>query len=187
MGKIVSNFFMSLDGVVESPEKWHMPYFNEEMGAAIGKGMETNRGFLMGRVLYEEWAAFWPNQSEDDPFAGFFNSSPKYVVSNTLQTASWKNTTIVSGDVVRQLQELRDRTDGDIVISGSATLVRSLLRDGLIDELHLLVHPLVVGNGARLFENSPTPALELVEHEAFSTGVLNLTYAPTAVHAPAAA
>ena len=187
MGKIVSNFFMSLDGVVESPETWHMPYFNDEMGAAIGRGMQTNRGFLMGRVLYEEWAAFWPQQSQDDPFAAFFNDSPKYVVSTTLRTASWNNTTIVSGDVTAQLQQLKDRTDGDIVISGSATLVRSLLGDGLIDELRLLVHPVIVGHGARLFEDSPTPALELVEHEAFSTGVLNLTYAPTTAHVPATA
>ena len=72
MGRIVSNFFMSLDGVVEAPDQWHMPYFNDEMGAAIGRGMETNAAFLMGRVLYEEWAAFWPQQSDDDPLAAFF-------------------------------------------------------------------------------------------------------------------
>ena len=179
MGKIVSNFFISLDGVVEAPDQWQMSYFNDEMGAAIGRGMETNRGFLMGRVLYEEWAAFWPEQGDDDPFAAFFNSSPKYVVSNSLTTASWNNTTIISGDVPQQLQELKHRTDGDLVISGSATLVRSLLGEGLVDELRLLVHPLAVGNGGRLFEDSTTHAFELVAHEAFSTGVLNLTYAPT--------
>ncbi len=179
MGKIVSNFFMSLDGVVEAPDQWHMPYFNEEMGAAIGRGMETNRGFLMGRVLYEEWAGFWPDKGDEDPFAGFINNAPKYVVSNSLTTATWNNTTIVSGDVPQQLREIKDRTDGDIVITGSATLVRSLLGDGLVDELHLLVHPIAVGNGGRLFENTTTHALELVAHEVFSTGVLNLTYAPT--------
>ena len=180
MGKIVSNFFMSLDGVVEAPDQWHMPYFNDEMGAAVGRGMETNAAFLMGRVLYDEWAAFWPNQGDDNEFAGFFNNHPKYVVSNSLKTADWNNTTVVSGDVAQRLRDIKDSTDGDLVISGSATLVRSLLADGLIDELRVLVHPIVVGHGARLFEDTSPHALELVSNEVFSTGVLNLTYAPSA-------
>jgi len=174
MGRIVSNFFMSLDGVVEAPDQWHMPYFNDEMGDAIGKGMATNKAFLMGRVLYDEWAGFWPNS--DDDFATFFNNHPKYVVSNSLEQADWNNTTIVSGDVRRRLRELKDATDGDLVISGSATLVRSLLRDGLLDELRVLVHPIVVGRGGRLFEDDTPRALELAGHQIFSTGVLNLTY-----------
>ena len=178
MGKIVSNFFMSLDGVVEAPDQWHMPYFNDEMGAAIGKGMETNRGFLMGRVLYDEWAGFWPNS--EDEFAQFFNNHPKYVVSNSLERADWNNTTIVSGDVAQRLQDLKDATDGDLVISGSATLVRSLLADGLLDELRLLVHPIIVGHGARLYDSDTPQTLELVSQEVFSTGVLNLAYAPSA-------
>jgi dihydrofolate reductase len=180
MGKIVSNFFISLDGVVESPDKWHFPYFNDEMGAVIGKGMETNRAFLMGRVLYEEWSSFWPGMNEaDEPFAGFINNQRKYVVSNSLKDANWNNTTVVSGAVEQQLQQIKDQTDGDIVISGSATLVLSLLSDGLVDELRLLVHPLVVGEGARLFEDKTPHTLELVDHDALSTGVLNLTYVPT--------
>ena len=176
MGRIVSNFFMSLDGVVEAPDQWHMPYFNDEMGDAIGKGMATNKAFLMGRVLYDEWAGFWP--SSDDDFATFFNNHPKYVVSNSLEQADWNNTTIVSGDVPQRLRELKDATDGDLVISGSATLVRSLLRDGLLDELRVLVHPIVVGRGGRLFEDDTTRALELAAHQVFRTGVLNLTYTP---------
>ena len=180
MGKIVSNFFMSLDGVVEAPDTWHMPYFNDEMGAAIGKGMETNAAFLMGRVLYDEWAAFWPAQGDEDPFARFFNGHPKYVVSNSLQSAGWNNTTIVSGDVAAKLRELRDGTDGELVVSGSATLVRSLLRDGLLDELRVFLHPIVVGHGARLFEDTTPHGLKLVGNEAFATGVLNLTYVPAA-------
>jgi len=176
MGRIVSNFFMSLDGVVEAPDQWHMPYFNDEMGDAIGKGMATNKAFLMGRVLYDEWAGFWP--SSDDDFATFFNNHPKYVVSNSLEQADWNNTTIVSGDVPQRLRELKDATDGDLVISGSATLVRSLLREGLLDELRVLVHPIVVGRGGRLFEDDTTRALELAAHQVFSTGVVNLTYTP---------
>jgi dihydrofolate reductase len=178
MGRIVSNFFMSLDGVVERPDQWHFPYFNDEMGAAIGKGMETNAAFLMGRVLYEEWAAFWP--SSEDEIAEFFNGHPKYVVSNSLESASWNNTTIVSGDVPQRLRELKEGTDGELVISGSPTLVRSLLADGLVDELRVLIHPIVVGHGARLFEDTTAHGLELVDHEVFTTGVLNLAYKPAA-------
>ncbi|WCB91775.1 putative protein YyaP [Baekduia alba] len=177
MGRIVSNFFMSLDGVVESPDQWHMSYFNDEMGAAIGAGMGTNKAFLMGRVLYDEWSDFWP-KSDDEQLAGFFNSHPKYVVSDSLERADWNNTKIISGDVAGQIKALKDETDGDLVVTGSATLVRALLRDELLDELRVFLHPIVVGHGARLFEDDATHALELVSQEQFSTGVLNLAYAP---------
>jgi dihydrofolate reductase len=180
MGKIVSNFFISLDGVVEAPDQWHFPYFNDEMGAAIGKGMETTGAFLMGRVLYEEWAAYWPN-SEDEPFSSFINGMQKYVVSNSLTDPAWNNTTVVSGDVAGRLRDIKARTEGDLSMSGSATLVRWLLANDLLDELHLLVHPIVVGRGRRrLFEDTETHPLELTEHAVFTTGVLHLTYAPAA-------
>lgn len=135
----------------------------------------------MGRVLYEEWSSYWPGQPDDEPFASFINNIPKYVVSNSLATATWDNTTVVSGDIAQQLSEIKDQAEGDVAISGSATLVRWLLQHGLLDELHLLVHPIAVGHGRRLFEDSPTQPLDLIEHEVFSTGVLNLTYAPAAV------
>lgn len=178
MGKIVSNFFISLDGVVESPDKWHFPYFNDEMGAAVGRGSESAGAFLMGRVLYEQWASYWPHQGDDVPFASFINNVPKYVVSNTLTSATWNNTTIVSGDVAGRLREIEAETDGDVAMSGSATLVRWLLANGLLDELRLLVHPIAVGHGQRLFEDTPTYPLRLTRHETFQTGVLNLTYVP---------
>jgi dihydrofolate reductase len=178
MGKIVSNFFISLDGVVESPENWHFPYFNDEMGATIGKGTETTEAFLMGRVLYEQWADYWPSQGDDVPFSSFINNVPKYVVSNTLDKATWNNTTLVSGDVASQLREIKERTERDISMSGSATLVRWLLANGLLDELALLVHPIAVGHGQRLFEDTPTHPLKLVHEETFETGVLHLRYAP---------
>ncbi|MBA3983027.1 MAG: dihydrofolate reductase family protein [Acidimicrobiia bacterium] len=179
MGKIVSNFFISLDGVVESPEQWHFPYFNDEMGAAISSGADRNEAFLMGRVLYEEWASFWPNQGDDVPFASFINSVPKHVVSNSLTEATWNNSTIISGDVAAGIQDMKDGTDGDIGMSGSATTVRWLLANGLLDELNLMVHPIAVGHGHRLFEDTPTHPLQLVRSETFTTGVLSLTYAPT--------
>lgn len=178
MGKIEANFFISLDGVVERPDQWHFPYFNDEMGAAIGRGTERYTAFLMGRTLYEEWSEYWPNQGDEVPFASYINNVPKYVVSSNLANATWNNTTIVSGDVASQLRKIKEETDGDIGMSGSATLVRWLLVKGLLDELHLLVHPIAVGHGERLFEDTPTYPLELVDHQVFKTGVLNLTYEP---------
>jgi dihydrofolate reductase len=181
MRKIKSNFFISLDGVVESPDKWHFPYFNDQMGAAIGAGAANVAAYLMGRVLYEEWAAYWPEHA-DEPFGDVLNKTKKYVVSNTLTSAEWENSEILSGDVASTLAELKAEAedDGDIVMSGSATTVRWLLREGLLDELHLFVHPIVVGEGmARLFPpDQPQTKLELLSSETFETGVLYVVYAP---------
>ncbi|MGV9774583.1 dihydrofolate reductase family protein, partial [Streptosporangium sp. NPDC003464] len=158
----------------------HFPYFNDEMGAAIGAGVQNAAAFLMGRKLYEEWSAYWPTADADEDFAKFINNARKYVVSDTLEKADWNNTTIVSGDVAAKLRELKEQTDGDIQMSGSATTVRRLLADGLLDELNLLLHPIAVGRGRRLFEDTPTHPLKLVKSETFQTGVLNLTYVPAA-------
>jgi dihydrofolate reductase len=177
--KIKSNFFISLDGVVESPDKWHFPYFNDEMGAAIGAGAANVGAYLMGRVLYEEWAAYWPEHA-DEPFGDVLNATRKYVVSNTLTSADWENSEILSGDATSKIAELKAEDGGDIVMSGSATTVRWLLRERLLDELHLLVHPIVVGDGmARLFPpDQPQTKLELISSETFETGVVYLTYEP---------
>jgi dihydrofolate reductase len=178
MAKIVSSFFISLDGVVEAPDQWHFPYFNDEMGAAVERAIQSKSAILMGRVLYEEWAAYWPTAEGDADIADFFNNIPKFVVSNTLKEATWSNTTLISGDVAKEVKQLKERTDGDLGMSGSATTVRWLLANGLLDELNLMVHPIAVGKGQRLFEDTPTHPLELIEHETFKTGVLNLTYVP---------
>ena len=179
MRKIKSHFFISLDGVVESPDKWHFPYFNDEMGAAVGNGFAGSDAVLMGRVLYEEWAAYWP-QNADQPFGDVINDIQKYVVSNSLQRAEWQNTEVVTGDAAGKLRELKAQDGGDISMSGSATTVRWLLREGLLDELNLLVHPIAVGEGfARLFPpDEPTTPLQLLRSETFETGVLNLSYGP---------
>jgi dihydrofolate reductase len=178
MGRIVSNFFISLDGVVERPDQWHFPYFDDAMGAVIGRGMESSRAWMMGRRLYDEWSAYWPEQSADEPFAEFINTTPKYVLSSSLRDAAWQNTTVLSDDVAAQVRDAKAATDGDIGMSGSATTVRWLLANGLLDELALLVHPIAVGSGQRLFEDTPTHKLDLVHHEALPTGVLHLRYAP---------
>jgi dihydrofolate reductase len=177
--KIKSNFFISLDGVVEAPDKWHFPYFDDEMGAAVGAGFATADAMLMGRVLYEEWAAYWPAHA-DEPFGDVMNSMKKYVVSNSLQTADWQNSEIINGDVAQKLTDVKAQDGGDITMSGSPTTVRWLLHNGLLDELHLLVHPIAVGEGlARLFApDDPRLPLQLQSSETFKSGVVNLSYGP---------
>ena len=180
MRKIVSGLFISLDGVAEAPDQWHFPYFNDEMGAAVDALMQAADTMLLGRVTYEEFAGYWPQQSNDEvDIADYMNNTPKLVVSNTLDTLDWQNSTLISGDVAGQLRELKQQPGKNIGITGSISLVRSLLRDGLLDELQLLVHPIAVGSGKRLFEDggSQTP-LTLVDSKTFSTGVLHLTYHP---------
>jgi len=180
MRKIKSHFFISLDGVVESPDQWHFQYFDDEMGEAVGGGFATADAILMGRTLYDEWAAYWPEHA-DEPFGDVINSMQKYVVSNSLQTAEWQNTEVVGGDVAGKLAEIKARDGGDIAMSGSATTARWLLREGLLDELNLLVHPVAVGEGlARLFPpDEPRLPLELLRSGAFKSGVLNLSYGPS--------
>lgn len=179
MGKIVSNFFMSLDGVVEAPDQWHFPYFNDEMGQVIGSGMATTGAWLMGRKLYSEWSEYWPPNADDQGFGTFINEIPKYVLSDSLADAVWKNTTLIrGGDAVDRLRQVKAETAGDVGMSGSATTVRWLLANGLLDELRLLVHPIAVGHGQRLFEETPTHPLRLADAQTLSTGVLNLTYTP---------
>jgi dihydrofolate reductase len=181
MRRVVASEFVSLDGVMESPEKWHFPYFDEEMGQEIGAAMGQTDAMLMGRVNYEEWAAFWPQQDpEENPAAVHMNGVRKYVVSTTLEEPlEWNNSTLIKENVAEEIAGLKRQTGGDISISGSGSLVRSLLSEGLIDELGLMVHPVVVGSGKRLFEQgSERIALELVDSRTFSTGVVYLTYRP---------
>jgi dihydrofolate reductase len=177
MGRIVSNFFISLDGVVESPDKWHFPYFDDAMGEIVGAGMGSTSAVLMGRKLYDEWSEFWPAQGPEVPFSEFINAIPKYVLSTTVTDPKWQNTTALSGDVAA-VQKLKDSVAGDISMSGSATTVRWLLANGLLDELALLVHPIAVGSGQRLFEDPTTYPLKLVHSSTLDTGVLHLRYAP---------
>ena len=182
MRKVIASEFVSLDGVVESPEKWHFPYFNDEMGEAIGAAMARADALLLGRVTYEEWAAYWPNQSTDESeVSGYMNDTPKYVVSTTLEEPlEWQNSTLIEGDeLAEEITRLKQQPGKDISISGSGALVRSLLREDLLDELRLMVHPIVVGEGKRLFEDGgDRKPLELVDSKTFGTGVLYLTYRP---------
>jgi dihydrofolate reductase len=176
MGSINAGLFIALDGVIEAPQTWQGDYFNDEMGAAVGGLMAGNDAMLLGRQTYDEFAAFWPNADPADPTTAQMNGTPKYVVSTTLEKADWENSTVVSGDIKAELLELKQ--DKQLGVTGSATLVRWLLQEGLIDELHLLVHPLTVGAGKRLFEPGQKLQLRLIDSTTFSTGVVHLVYGP---------
>ena len=179
MRKIIAGEFISLDGVVEAPNEWHFPYFNDEMGDSVGSEMSRADAMLLGRRTYEEFAAAWPSRPSDEPGADFMNNTPKFVVSTTLKSVEWQNSTLLTGDFVEEITRLKQQPGKDINVVGSPTLVRSLLRVGLLDELHLLVHTIVLGKGKRLFEGEIGQLpLKLVESKTFSTGVLALNYAP---------
>ncbi len=179
MGKIVSNFFIALDGVVESPDQWHFRYFDDAMGAVVGQGMQKQTSFLLGRRLYDEWSSFWPAQGPEVPFSEHINGVPKYVITHRpIEGDLWNNTTNLGVDPVDDLRRLKQDSDGDIGMSGCATTVRWLLAQNLLDELNLLVHPIAVGTGQRLFEGTPTVPLRLLSSDALPSGVLHLRYAP---------
>jgi dihydrofolate reductase len=178
MRRVIAGLFMSLDGVVEAPEAWTGPYFNDEIGQEIGSMMAQGDALLMGRKSYETFAASFSGRSGG--MADAMNNTPKFVVSTTLQRADWENSTLIGGDAAAGIAELKRLPGKNINISGSATLIRSLLREGLLDELRLQLFPLVVGRGARLFAGSDEADLTLAESTRFSTGVVNLVYRPAA-------
>jgi dihydrofolate reductase len=187
MRKIVAGLLMSLDGVVESPENWAFQYFSEEMTAAIDEGIAQADALLLGRRTYLEFAAIWPGQGSDVPMSKFLNESHKYVVSTRLDTLEWGPASLISGDVRDELTRLKEQPGLNIQIPGSPTLVRSLLRDGLLDELTLNICPIVVGPGLTLFEDIKDQIrLNVVQSAIFSNGVVNVTYEPaSADEAPA--
>jgi dihydrofolate reductase len=181
MRKVIIVEFLSLDGVMESPEEWAFSYSNDEMEAANAAGMAAADAMLLGRETYQEFASYWPYQnSADQPFTDYLNNTPKFVVSTTLEEPlEWQNSTLIQDNVAGEIAKLKRQLGKDIAILGSGTLVRSLLRDGLIDELRLMVHPVVLGGGKRLFEDGgDQKGLKLVDSKTFDTGVVYLTYHP---------
>jgi dihydrofolate reductase len=145
------------------------------MGDVVSEQMSNTDATLLGRHTYDAFASYWPTADPDDPFTAVMNGARKYVVSNTLTKATWQNSSVINGDVAAELTKLK--ADTRLGTTGSATLVRSLLEQGLVDELHLLVHPIVVGRGKKLFADGATVPLNLVSSTTFDTGVVYLVYA----------
>lgn len=183
MRKISSGLFISLEGVTEAPYKWQFDVFDEDMAKELDKMQEITDTILLGRVTYQEWADYWPSPQvpeEDKSFADFINNTPKYVVSTTLDKVDWQNSTLIKGNLAEELNKLKQQPGNkQIALTGSPGLVQSLLQNDLLDELILMVHPVVAGEGKRLFkEGVDLKRMNLVDHKITGSGVAILTYQP---------
>ncbi len=181
MRKLAATELVSMDGVAESPDEWAFSYTDDEMAAEDAAGMAASDALLLGRVTYEEFASFWPSRPAGDPMVDYINSVRKHVVSTTLEEPlGWDNSTVIGGDFVEGISALKNQPGEDITVTGSLTLVRSLMREGLLDELRCVVCPVIRGSGRRLFEDeADRRTLELVDSKTFDTGVVTLTYRPS--------
>lgn len=181
MRKLVTGLFMSLDGIVDADDEWQYPYFDEEFFKVIEAGMERAGAALIGRRSFEGYETLRVEHPES-PMVAFLDGIPKYVVSTTLKSVGWPNTTVLRDNVHEQIVELKRQPGADIVVLGSPTLVRWLLRHGLLDELSFSVFPIVVGSGVRLFQDMEMPGgrvgLELAGARTLASGVLDVTYTP---------
>jgi dihydrofolate reductase len=178
MRKVIAGLFISLDGVTESPDKWQFDHFDEDMMAALTAHIAAEDTILLGRVTYQEWAPYWPT-ANDEPYASHINNTPKYVVSTTLVKVEWKNSTLIKGNLAQAIAHLKQQPGKNIGVAGSPTLVHSLLQNDLLDELTLMIHPVVAGRGKRLFtDGNELKRLNLVASKATRSGVMLLTYHP---------
>jgi dihydrofolate reductase len=193
MRKVIVNEFLSLDGVMQGPGDpdedreggfehggWQMPYFDEDFAKVAFEGMAQTDGYLFGRKTYQIMAAYWPNQSDDVPFAASLNGLPKHVASTTLsEPLEWQNSTLLQGDVAKAVAELKEQPGKNLVVLGSGELVQTLMENDLVDEYGLMINPIVLGSGKRLFGDwSRRLPLRLVRSMTTSTGVLVATYEP---------
>jgi dihydrofolate reductase len=193
MSKLVVNVNLTLDGVMQAPSDhdedrrggfehggWAPPYFDQVMADVAAEGIAKGGALLFGRRTYEQFASFWSTQPDDNPFAAVLNERQKYVASRTLEEPlSWKNSTLLEGDAMDAVARLKEQPGGDLVVLGSGELVQSLMSRNLVDEYVLLIHPLVLGSGRRLFTDGGSPgSLRLVETKTTTTGVVIATYQP---------
>jgi dihydrofolate reductase len=183
MRKINAWLFVTLDGVTEAPENWVIA--DDEMFGAMEADYAEADALLLGRRTYETFAASWPQRGSEVANADWMNNTRKYVASTTLESPEWQNSTVIEGDVAEALSRLKQENGKNIMVNGSATLVRSLLRDNLLDELRLFVHPVVLGSGERLFEDGGDPVeLKLSDTHTYDNGVISLTYKPAISDSP---
>lgn len=180
MRKLTAGLFYSVDGVAEAPDTFQFDSFDDELGALLGGIMADVDAVLMGRVGYQEWAGYWPNAEQDQDFAGFINAVPKFVASDTLKPGDlgWSNASLIEGDLEAFVRDLKAQAGGTISVMGGMSLVSQLLLAGLMDELALIIHPVVAGQGRRLFEDgTPTTRLVLTGSQQTSKGNVVLRYA----------
>jgi dihydrofolate reductase len=178
VGKISVMEYLTLDGVIEAPEKWQFPYLSDDLVEFNQVAFMGYDAILLGRVTYEIFVGFWPTQTNNEfGLADRLNSLPKFVVSSTLDKAEWNNSTLVREDILGELTRLKQQFTGKIALIGSANLAQSLMEAELVDEYQLQVYPIILGNGQRLF-NGPlnTTALQLIETKTFNSGVVHLSY-----------
>jgi dihydrofolate reductase len=176
--KINAWLYVTLDSVIEAPEKWVMA--DDDMFAAVEADYAKSDALLLGRRTYETFAASWPERGSEVPNADWMNNTPKYVASTTLESPEWNNSTVIEGDVAEAVARLKQQDGKDIMVNGSGALVRTLMRNHLLDELRLFVHPVVMGSGRRLFDDQSDPVeFALVDSHAYDNGVISLTYKPT--------
>jgi dihydrofolate reductase len=168
--------FLTLDGVMEAPDQWSMPFWNEGIANVKLDELKASDALLLGRVTYEDFAAAWPSQTDEEGFADRMNSLPKYVVSTTLKKADWNNSHVISSDIPREIARLKQETGGDLMVAGSAALVASLMKEDLVDVFRLLVYPVVRGSGKRLFKEGSQASLKLRESRPFGSGVVLMEY-----------
>ncbi len=179
MRRIVASEYVSLDGVMESPEKWFLRFWNDEVASYAHDQLFASDALLLGRVTYEGFAASWPSMKNEGDFADRMNSLPKFVASTTLEETEW-NATLITGDVADAVSNLKQQPGRDLLIYGSGDLVHTLMQHDLIDEYRLWVSPVVVGGGKRLFQGgTDRTVLSLVGTRTFSSGVIVLCYQPT--------
>lgn len=182
MRKIVVSEYLTLDGVMEDPGGggWSFPFWNEEAAKYKFDELFASDALLLGRVTYEGFAQAWPSMTDEMGFADRMNSLPKYVVSRTLSKGTWNNTTLIKENPVEELSRLKQKSGLDILVAGSADLVHMLMQHNLVDEYRLMIHPILIGKGKRLFQDGADKlALKLVDTRAFSSGIVVLTYQPT--------
>ena len=176
--KINAWLYVTLDSVIEAPEKWVIA--DDDMFAAMEADYAKSDALLLGRRTYETFAASWPERGSEVPNADWMNNTRKYVASTTLESPEWNNSTVIEGDVAEAAARLKQEDGKDIMVNGSGALIRTLMRDHLLDELRLFVHPVVVGSGRRLFDDQSDPVeFALVDSHAYDNGVISLTYKPT--------
>lgn len=177
MRKIIVTEFVSLDGIMEDPQ-WTFKYWNDEIAAFKGEETSNNEPILLGRVTYEGFAQAWPQRTDEESGGVYFNGTRKYVVTTTLDKAEWNNSVIISDNIIEEITKLKEEDGSDMIVHGSATLAQTLIKHDLVDQIRLLVYPVVLGKGKRLFDEDTTASLKLVETRAFSSGVVALIYEP---------